>query len=269
MPSYRRPRRTSRAANLVASSTIQRTGRSSSPASSSAVVPTQIIDASLRVAPNSSRDSRTRDSGTLRRMSGLQRNSGRDHDTPDTDLATLGDAIGATVRVGGLVERIADDGFDLDDGTALARVLLRGDVLTLLPHLRAGEAVAATGRVELVDGAPAVVVDEDGTLLRVGTLGEGLPIGDGTAPAPSETAGAGPLAADSSGGFGGPAPVSLLALASLTALSVLATVVRRRLLQRRLRLALVGRLASLHDRRNVAGSAETSVRPVAAEHELP
>jgi hypothetical protein len=186
--------------------------------------------------------------------------------TPDTDLATLGDAVGATVRVGGLVARIADDGFDLDDGTALARIQLRGDVLTLLPHLRAGEAVAATGRVELVDGAPVVVVDEAGTLLRVGTLGEGLPIGDGPAPVPSAAAGGAPVTADSSG-IGGPAPVSLLALASLTALSVLATAVRRRLLQRRLRLALVGRLATLRDRPNAVGRGETGVEPASAEHD--
>jgi hypothetical protein len=194
--------------------------------------------------------------------------------TPDTDLATLADLVGQRVKVGGLVARFADDGFDLDDGTALARVQLRGDLLALLPHLRVGEAIAAAGRVELVDKAPVVVVDADGTLVRVGTLGQALPIGDGATLDPSEAPGGGPVAADSSGGvggIGGPAPVSLLALASLTALSVLATVLRRRLLQRRLRLALVERLATLPTRRARIASADpgvaASVSPPTAEHE--
>ena len=80
--------------------------------------------------------------------------SGIDDVTPDTDLATLarprrrsGSGSAASIA------RVADDGFDLDDGTALARVELRGDMAALLPHLREGEAVAATGTVELVDGA--------------------------------------------------------------------------------------------------------------------
>ena len=189
--------------------------------------------------------------------------------TPDTDLATLADVVGARVKVGGIVARVADDGFDLDDGTALARVQLRGDMLALLPHLREGEAVAATGRVELVDGAAVLIVDGDGTLVRVGTLGQGLPIGAANAPAPSGVdSGNAPVTADSGTGFGGPAPVSLLALASLTVLSVLATLIRRRLLQRRLRLALVKRLAGLPSRRAPAADRVVSTNPMAAEHEL-
>jgi hypothetical protein len=190
--------------------------------------------------------------------------------TPDTDLATLGDAIGETVKVGGLIARIGEHGFDLDDGTALARVELRGDMEALMPHLRPGEAVAATGRVELVDGAPAVIVDDAGTLLRVGSLGEGLPIGDAAAPRTSEAPPGAAVTANSSGAFG-PAPVSLLALASLTALSVLATVIRRRLVQRRLRLALVARLSGLKDGRTAvrvaAATLEASDGPRPAEHE--
>jgi Lamin Tail Domain len=187
--------------------------------------------------------------------------------TPDTDLATLADVVGQRVKVGGVIARIGENGFDLDDGTALARIVLRGDMLALLGHLRAGEAVAATGLVEIVDGAPAVVVDEDGTLVRVGTLGQGLPIGDTMVPEASEAPDGRPLTADSSGGLGGPAPVSLLALATLTALSVLATMLRRRLLQRRLRLALVGRLAGLHGRVTGAEALSVSVGASPAEHE--
>jgi hypothetical protein len=187
--------------------------------------------------------------------------------TPDTDLAMLGESVGTRVKVGGLIVRIADNGFDLDDGTALARVELRGDMLALLPHLREGEAVAATGLVQLVDDAPIVVVDADGTLLRVGSLGEGLPIGDGAAATPSEPAGARPVTADSSNGFGGSGPVGLLALASVTALSVLATVARRRLVQRRLRLAVVNRLATLRAQPSADRDSSASVNQAAGEHE--
>ena len=168
--------------------------------------------------------------------------------TPDTDLAALLDHVGQRVRVGGLIARLADDGFDLDDGTALARVELRGDMAALLPHLREGEAVAAKGLVELVDGAPVVVVDGDGSLLRVGSLGQALPIGSAQVePSASTDPGGGPAAmtADSTSLGSGLAPTSLLAMAIVSILSVLATIVRRRLLKRRLRAVLVDRLASL------------------------
>ena len=171
--------------------------------------------------------------------------------TPDTDLATIADLVGRRVRVAGLIARVAEAGFDLDDGTALARVELRGGMADLVPLLRQGEAIAATGSVELVEGAPVVVVDETGTLVRVGTLGQAVPIGasGGSEPSASARSGAGALAADASGGIGviagGPASESLLALAGLTALSALATILRRRLLRRRLRVALIDRLATL------------------------
>jgi hypothetical protein len=171
--------------------------------------------------------------------------------TPDTDLAALADRVGQRVRVGGLIARLADDGFDLDDGTALARVQLVGEMADLLPHLREGEAVAATGLVAMVDGAPAVVVDGDGTLVRVGSLGQALPIG-GQELAPEVPASGDPaaeaLSADSTGLAPGLAPTSLLAMALLTALSVLGTLVRRRLVRRRLRTVLVERLAGLRRR---------------------
>ena len=187
--------------------------------------------------------------------------------TPDTDLATLADLIGQRVQVGGLIARIADDGFDLDDGTAVARVELRGDMRGLLPHLRQGQAVAAAGTVELVDGTPVVVVDDEGTLVRVGSLGEGLPIGDAP-PEANDGQGGGPVTADSSSGLGGPGPASLFALASLTGLSVLATVLRRRLLRRRLRFALVDRLRALPGRPGRSNGRESSTGSTESEHEF-
>jgi uncharacterized protein YdeI (BOF family) len=186
--------------------------------------------------------------------------------TPDTDLATLTDLVGRRVKVGGLIARIADDGFDLDDGTALARVELRGEMLALLPHIRAGEAIAASGMVELADGAPVVVLDDAGSLVRVGSLGQALPIGDAPLPSPTGEGGGAPVNADSTA-IGSPAPASLFAIATLTALSVLATVLRRRLAQRRLRFALIARLASLRAGSAASPRAGASVGRGRPEHE--
>jgi hypothetical protein len=168
--------------------------------------------------------------------------------TPDTDLATLAEHIGDRVRVGGLIAGLSADGFDLDDGTALAHVVLRDDMTALVSHLREGEAIAATGIVELVEGAPVVVVGAEGTLVRVGRLGQALPIGAAGAeaePPPSGEPGGAPLAADSVG-LGPTLPTtSLVAMVLISVMSVLVTLVRRRLVRRRLRAVLVDRLASL------------------------
>jgi hypothetical protein len=168
--------------------------------------------------------------------------------TPDTDLAALAEHVGRLVRVGGLIASVAADGFDLDDGTVLAHVELRGDMAALLPHLREGEAVAATGTVELVDGAPVIVVDATGSLLRVGSLGQALPIAGGREAAsatPTASGGVAALAADSSLLGPAAAPASVLAIALLTLASIVMTVLRRRLVRRQLRAAVVGRLATL------------------------
>lgn len=168
--------------------------------------------------------------------------------TPDTDLATLLDHVGQRVRVGGLIASIGADGFDLDDGTALARIVLSGDMAALLPHLREGEAIAATGVVALQDGAAVVIVDGTGTLVRVGSLGQAVPIGGFAAeatPAPSADGAVAALAADSSALRPALPPASLLAISMVSALSVLVTLARRRVARRRLRQVLVARLASL------------------------
>ena len=168
--------------------------------------------------------------------------------TPDTDLAALLEHVGARVRVGGLIAQVAGGGLDLDDGTALAHLILEGDMAALLPHLREGEAVAATGIVKVVDGAAVVVVGDDGALVRVGSLGQALPIGGlaGDANAtPSGLGGPAAITADSAGIGSGLSPTSLFAMVLISALSVLATIIRRRLVRRRLRTALVGRLATL------------------------
>jgi hypothetical protein len=178
--------------------------------------------------------------------------------TPDTDLATIVDLVGTRVRVGGLVVRIGEDGFDLDDGTALAHVVLDGDVHALLVHMHEREAVAATGTVRMVDGSAAIVVDAAGSIVRVGTLGQALPIAEELPTAPPASAG-GPVAAGNGDALAGALPpTSLIALLGLVAMSVVATMVRRRLLQHRLREALVERLAGLRATPTSAAAARTS-----------
>jgi hypothetical protein len=166
--------------------------------------------------------------------------------TPDTDLAVLADHVGDRVRVGGLIVRLTETGFELDDGTALAEIRLRGSMAQLLPHLRAGEAIAATGVVEIEAGAAVVVVDDDGTLFRVGSLGQAVPVAGGIVPGPSELpAGAGSLEADATGLAPDLGPTSVVTLAGLALLSVAATLLRRQLQRRRLRAILTARLAGL------------------------
>ena len=114
--------------------------------------------------------------------------------------------------------------------------------------------------VALAGGAPVVMVDATGSLLRVGSLGQALPIGsagaiEGSGPAssgqPGET-----VAADS--GLLGPAtaPTSVLAMALVTLASILATLLRRRLVRLRLREVGVARLATLRPPLRLEGTPE-------------
>jgi hypothetical protein len=89
---------------------------------------------------------------------------------PDVDLANLGGHVGETVRVGGLVAELAADGFTLDDGTAIGRVVLTGEAADYLPLIDPGDALNATGRVEKDGEEPRVVVTDAAGLVRVGDL---------------------------------------------------------------------------------------------------
>ena len=92
---------------------------------------------------------------------------------PDVDLVTLADHVGQTVRVGGLVAELAPDGFRLDDGTAIGRVVLTGEAADYLPLIDPGDALNATGRVEVDGEEPRVVVTDAAGLVRVGDLTRG------------------------------------------------------------------------------------------------
>ena len=76
---------------------------------------------------------------------------------PDADLADLPRLDGRVVRVGGLVTGVEDGGIRLDDGTATARVVLAGSAADLLPMLRPGDALNATGTVEAGEDTVIVV----------------------------------------------------------------------------------------------------------------
>jgi hypothetical protein len=101
----------------------------------------------------------------------------------DIDLAQIRDHVGALVRVGGLVGDVRADGFGLDDGTAVGRVLLGGAALDQLPLVETGDALNAIGIVQVGagDGAPVVAVSDPGGIARVGD-----PVGDAPSSAPSE-----------------------------------------------------------------------------------
>ncbi|HYN69815.1 MAG TPA: lamin tail domain-containing protein [Candidatus Eisenbacteria bacterium] len=190
---------------------------------------------------------RTVPGGTEAGTAGVGSSSNVGDVTPDTDLAALLPRLGQRVRVGGLIAALSADGFGLDDGTAIARVILHGDAIELLPYLRVRDAIAASGRVERLDGALAVVVEEAGDLVRVGDLGQAVPIGrPSVSPEPPvEPADASLADAVSSVLQPHPGPLGLVAMAALSLASLLGTLLRRRRARRLLREAITARLATL------------------------
>jgi outer membrane biosynthesis protein TonB len=94
----------------------------------------------------------------------------------DADLATLPSLAGVRVRVGGIVVAIAGDRVSIDDGTATGSLQLTGDAADLLPLLEPGDAVGAVGLVAAASGGPMVRVDDPAGLVRLGDLGEALPL---------------------------------------------------------------------------------------------
>jgi hypothetical protein len=104
-----------------------------------------------------------------------------DDQVVDADLAALPDRAGVRVRVGGLVVAIAGDRVSIDDGTATGSLQLTGVAADLLPLLEPGDAVGAVGLVMAASGGPVVRVDDPAGLIRLGDLGEALPL-DPSAP---------------------------------------------------------------------------------------
>ncbi len=184
----------------------------------------------------------------------------------DADLDHLAPFAGKLVRVGGLVVDLRTDGFTLDDGTAIGRIVLRGAALELLPLIEPDDALNAIGRVETSADGFVVAVDDPGAIILTGD-----PIA-ATGPAASQAVGAAdpsdvPLGTSRFAGFGSsPLPIDAGAagvgtLVAISVLSVAVTLLRRSRSRRRLAARIAGRLASF------AAPAEALRDPNVAERE--
>jgi hypothetical protein len=177
------------------------------------------------------------------------------------DVAGLARLAGRAVRVGGLVATVDTAGLVLDDGTGRARLDLVGEARSLLPLIGPGDAIGATGLVR-AGTPPTIQVTDPAALVRLGDLGEALPIAgnddredgvdilqdDGP-----ETVSASPAAAtprpDLRGAKGGAAPVPMTAgagsLVALAAAGGTLVMVRRRRDRRIVRVRIARRLAEI------------------------
>jgi hypothetical protein len=174
---------------------------------------------------------------------------------PDADLGDLARFTGRLVRVGGLVVDLRPDGFTVDDGTAVGRIVLRGAASELLPMIELDDALNATGRVEAMAGGFAVVVDDPGGIVLAGdpTAAGGLPVASqaGSDPRPSSVND--PGAATGTSRFAGlgtaawPIDAGAAGIGTLLVISTLSvgvTMVRRSRSRRRLATRIASRLAA-------------------------
>ena len=172
----------------------------------------------------------------------------------DADVVDLDGFIGRTVRIGGLVVDLAADGFTIDDGTAIGRVVLRDAALELLALVEPDDALNAIGRVEASAAGPIVVVTDPGAVVRAGD-----PVAAETSPAPDPTAmtAATPDAEASGATTGGrlagltggglrlePGAAGLGTLVAISVLSLAVSLLRRRYRHRRLTALVTARLAA-------------------------
>jgi hypothetical protein len=193
-------------------------------------------------------------------------------DPLDVDLVALAGHVGETVRVGGLVETVTGDGFRLDDGTAVAFVRLRATAVDIAGSIVVGDALSATGRVEVDSsvGAPIMVVDDPAGIVLVGDLGAGDPTG--TEPDPTAMSGStagGPTgsgsgtAATVTAGLADPGlpEIGALGIVLVSLASLAVTLLRRQRMRRRLAGRIADRLAAI-----VAGpgSAQSAVATASA-----
>ncbi len=182
--------------------------------------------------------------------------------TVDADLAPLPGLAGVRVRVGGIVVVLDGDRVSLDDGTATGRLQLTGDAADLLPLLETGDAVSAVGVVAVTEDEALVLVDDPAGLVRLGDLGEALPLDPGAPwsaatdpatrpaaalPAPADPAGSQAAAMTGAGATPGDGPLMAGVGLALLASSGWATLVavRRRRDRRRLTARIAGRIAAL------------------------
>jgi outer membrane biosynthesis protein TonB len=171
--------------------------------------------------------------------------------TEDVDLADLADHVGEVVRVGGLVTELQPDGFGLDDGTAIGRVVVTGAAAEYLPLIEPGDALNATGRVTEDGEGFSVLVDDPAGIARVGDTTAGVlePAPGGGEAGPGAAAGAiGQRPSRLAGGLlgiEGPGAVGLLGMALLSAASLAVTLLRRQRSRRLVAARVAARLAAV------------------------
>jgi hypothetical protein len=168
----------------------------------------------------------------------------------DADLADLETLLGARVRVGGLVVDLRPDGFTLDDGTAVGRVVLIGEAASSIDLIEPGDAINVIGMVtSQPDGGMAVVVDDPAGIVLGSALEGGVdptavpgggPVDSASGVATLTTAGIG------DGTTGLPAAgAGLAGLLAVSALSLGVMALRRRHARRLLALRVAARLAAV------------------------
>ncbi|HSG87525.1 MAG TPA: OB-fold nucleic acid binding domain-containing protein [Candidatus Limnocylindrales bacterium] len=109
---------------------------------------------------------------------------------PLIELATLGEHVGEEVRVSGIVVAVDGPRVSMDDGSAVGILELRGAAERSAADLRAGDALAARGRVDPGPTGPRVIVEDPTAIVVAGGL---VPAIDGPADPGYETAAPGPL----------------------------------------------------------------------------
>jgi hypothetical protein len=185
---------------------------------------------------------------------------------PNADLADLSSQVGRTVRVGGLVVELEADGFRLDDGTSVGRVVLAGTALEYLPLLELGDALNATGTVDDLGDEIALVVEDPAGIVRVGDLAAAIASDRPAASAHARVA-ATPRGATDWGlaDIGMPGVVGLAALVVVSAVSACTALVRRRDGRLRLRARVLARLAAITGGNPTPGAPPSeTARPAAA-----
>ena len=181
--------------------------------------------------------------------------------TPTSSTSIRGSA--RLVRVGGLVVDLQPDGFTLDDGTAIGRIVLRGPALERLALIEPDDALNAIGRVEAADGRCHRRRRRSGGRhpgrrpRRRGTVGR-RPTATRTVAGPVRHARRGRRLGRSTRRPGRPLPVDAGTagsgtLVAISAASLAVTLLRRASGRRRLSARIAGRLATSRRPRRPAG----------------
>jgi hypothetical protein len=172
---------------------------------------------------------------------------GRDGTASDVDLAVLAEHLGQLVRVGGLITAVAADGFVVDDGTATVRVVLGGEAGSFAALVHVGDAIGLVGLVEEGPDDIRIAVDDPAGVVRLGSLGEIVPIAAVLTAAPAADPGSMGQSMTASPPMGGSLSAWLLGTGALAAggVSLAAAILRRRRARRRLVAAVLRRIGVL------------------------